>query len=95
MINFTWDPRKDLANQQKHGVSFEAAMTVFLDEYALIEYDERHSEIEDRYRIIGSSINGIVLLVVYCIRETDVIRIISARTATQTERSGYERSKYQ
>lgn len=94
MINFTWDPRKDLTNQQKHGVSFKEAATVFLDEYALIEYDELHSENEDRYRIIGSSIDGIVLIVVHCIRETDTIRIISARTATQTERNGYERSKY-
>ena len=94
MIEFTWDPRKDLANQQKHGVSFEEASTVFLDEYALIEYDEFHSEDEERYRIIGSSISGIVLIVVHCIRETEIIRIISARRATQTERSGYERSKY-
>ena len=32
MIEFTWDPIKDMLNQRKHGVSFEEAMTVFFDE---------------------------------------------------------------
>jgi uncharacterized DUF497 family protein len=48
MISFTWDPVKDLTNQRKHGVSFEEAKTVFADENALIEYDEAHSEWEER-----------------------------------------------
>ena len=31
---FTWDPRKDAANQRKHGITFAEAETVFLDDDA-------------------------------------------------------------
>ena len=94
MISFTWDPVKDLTNQRKHGVSFEEAKTVFADENALIEYDEAHSEWEERFRILGRSSGGKVLLVVYCVRDESVIRIISSRPATRYEQSGYERWKH-
>jgi uncharacterized DUF497 family protein len=35
MIKFEWDPRKDAANQRKHGISFEEAQSVFFDENAI------------------------------------------------------------
>ena len=74
-------------------MSFEEAKTVFYDEQALLEYDELHSENEDRFRILGCSDRGNVLLVVHCLRENEtIIRIISSRKATATERAGYERS---
>lgn len=92
MYVFDWDENKNLINQRKHGVSFEEARTVFYDEQALLEYDEFHSEDEDRFRIIGCSENGNILLVVHCIRNETVIRIISTRKATAAEKAGYERS---
>lgn len=58
-----------------------------------MEYNEKHSEQEDRFRILGMSYSGKVLMVVHCIREESVIRIISSRKATDNERKGYERSK--
>lgn len=92
-MDFEWDECK---NQAKHGVSFEEAKTVFYDEQALLEYDELHSESEDRFRILGCSDRGNVLLVVHCLRENEtIIRIISSRKATATERAGYERSMEQ
>ena len=95
-MNFEWDEAKNQINQAKHGVSFEEAKTVFYDEQALLEYDELHSESEDRFRIIGCSDRGNVLLVVHCLRENEtIIRIISSRKATATERAGYERSMEQ
>ena len=39
-MTFEWDENKNRINQQKHGVSFEEAKTVFYDEQALLEYDE-------------------------------------------------------
>ena len=42
-MTFEWDENKNRINQQKHGVSFEEAKTVFYDEQALLEYDENHS----------------------------------------------------
>lgn len=74
------------------GVSFEEAKTVFYDEQALLEYDGLHSGDEDRFRIIGYSDNGNILLVVHCIRDESIIRFISSRKATATEKAGYERS---
>lgn len=92
-MDFEWDEIKNRINQAKHGVSFEEAKTVFYDEQALLEYDELHSENEDRFRILGCSDRGNVLLVVHCLRENEtIIRIISSRKATATERAGYERS---
>ena len=92
-MDFEWDEIKNQINQAKHGVSFEEAKTVFYDEQALLEYDELHSENEDRFRILGCSDRGNVFLVVHCLRENEtIIRIISSRKATATERAGYERS---
>ena len=95
-MNFEWDEAKNQINQAKHGVSFEEAKTVFYDEQALLEYDELHSESEDRFRILGCSDRGNVLLVVHCLRENEtIIRIISSRKATATESAGYDRSMEQ
>ena len=92
-MTFEWDENKNQINQQKHGVSFEEAKTVFYDEQALLEYDENHSENEDRFRILGFSDEGNILIVVHCIREESIIRIISSRKATTKEKAGYERSR--
>ncbi|MBO4395439.1 MAG: BrnT family toxin [Eubacterium sp.] len=92
MLSFEWDSQKDLINQEKHGISFREAKTVFYDENALLEYDENHSESEDRFRILGCSDKGNILLVVHCIRDEDIIRIISARRSTSYEQKEYERS---
>ena len=51
MYSFEWDTNKNAINQNKHGVSFEEAETVFYDDNALLEYDELHSDKEDRFRI--------------------------------------------
>lgn len=92
-MTFEWDENKNRINQQKHGVSFEEAKTVFYDEQALLEYDENHSENEDRFRILGFSDEGNILIVVHCIREESIIRIISSRKTTTKEKAGYERSR--
>lgn len=89
-IRFEWDPRKSRSNKAKHGVSFEEARTVFLDEHARIIPDEEHSEQEDRFLLLGLSIELRVLVVCHCYRESDhLVRIIMARRATTTERRQY------
>jgi len=90
MIKFEWDPGKDIANQRKHGISFEEAQSVFFDENAVQFYDEHHSDQEDRFIMLGLSIRSRILVVCHCERESEgVIRIISARRATKSERSYY------
>ena len=92
MIKFEWDPRKDKANQKKHGVSFEEAQSVFFDDYAIQFYNEDHSANEDRFIMLGMSINSRVLVVCHCEREKgNLIRIISARKATPSEHKYYRR----
>jgi uncharacterized protein len=89
-IRFEWDNIKDRANQRKHGISFEEAQTVFLDENALFMEDPEHSGIEDRFLLLGISYDLRVITVCHCYRYRDkFIRIISARKATKTERNQY------
>lgn len=86
---FEWDSRKALLNLKKHAVSFEEAMTVFLDPLSLTIADPLHSNAEDRFVIIGESIKKRLLVVVHTDRK-EKIRIISAREASLQERKRYE-----
>ena len=89
---FGWDKRKNVANQKKHGISFEEAKTVFYDDAARIIHDPDHSEREDRFILYGLSYKLRLLVVVHTFREDDqMIRIISARKATKNEASKYRR----
>lgn len=91
---FDWDAAKAEANARKHSVTFEGAMTVFRDPLALTVYDEEHSEQEERWVTIGRAENGSTLLVAHTFTPTTpgnaLIRIISARAATNKERLQYE-----
>ena len=93
-ITFEWDENKSLANQKKHGISFEEAKTVFYDESARMIHDPDHSEDEDRFILLGISFQLRILVVVHAYRQSDqIIRIISARKATKNEASKYKKVK--
>ncbi len=90
---FEWDPRKAEANAAKHGVSFDEAVTVFLDSNALDGPDLEHSKDEVRFLRLGRSADRRVLMVSYTLRRTgdaETIRIISARQASRRERAAYD-----
>jgi uncharacterized protein len=88
---FTWDPRKSLENQRKHGISFEEAQSVFFDESARLIEDPDHSDHEERFIMLGISTFHRILTVIHCYREDDdIIHIISARKATKNETSIYQ-----
>lgn len=90
MIKFEWDENKNRTNQNKHGISFTEAQTVFYDDEALIIDDPEHSEEEERFIILGLSSKANLLVVCHCYRASEtVIRIISARKATKTESQYY------
>lgn len=90
MIKLDWDPAKAASNLRKHGVSFEEAKSVFYDEFAIQFYDQSHSSDEERFLMLGMSSGARLLLVCHCERDSGgVIRIISARKATQRESSFY------
>ena len=82
-MKYVWDQSKNRINLKKHKVSFEEAMTVIESaDYAQIIDD---SSDEHRFKAIGMSAQSRVLLVVYCYRDEDMIRIISARKAKKAE----------
>jgi len=89
---FIWDKIKAESNKAKHGISFEEAATVFVLDEQETFIDDEHSYDEERLIIIGLSQALRVLTVVHCWRESDaVIRIISARKATQVEHKLWRR----
>ena len=89
-LRFEWDQRKNRLNRRRHGITFEEAEGVFLDEDALLIDDPDHSDQEDRFVLLGFSFRLRVLVVCHCYRHgSDVIRIISARKANPTERKLY------
>ena len=86
-MNFDWDDSKEEINIKKHGVDFWETQTVFFDPLAK-QFAESQSE--DRFILIGQSAKPRLLLVVYAEKHEGVIRIISARKPTNTERKKYE-----
>lgn len=50
-VEFTWDQGKARSNERKHGIAFEEAVTVFVDENALLIPDPDHSSGEERFFI--------------------------------------------
>lgn len=92
-MEFEWDAVKADRNLKKHGVSFLEARSVFDDPEGLIIHDPDHSEVEERFILLGNSYRLRVLIVVHCERANDVLRIISSRKATRKEAAQYHRSK--
>ena len=90
MIEFEWDEAKAATNLKKHQVSFEAAKSVFFDEFGVQFFDEDHSSDEERFLMLGMSSGAKLLIVCHCERgHGATIRIISARKATRRESAFY------
>lgn len=89
-MQFDWGSTKAEINLKKHGVCFEEASTVFEDILARIFDDDEHSFDEKRIGIVGHSRENRLLIVAFTERENDIIRIISARETTPSERRKYE-----
>lgn len=88
-MNFEWDEDKNLQNQSKHAVSFEDACRIFESDMDYLEiFDEAHSDDEDRFIAVGPA-NERLLVVIYTEPDDQVVRIISARPASERERAMY------
>ncbi|MCM1561970.1 MAG: BrnT family toxin [Butyrivibrio sp.] len=85
-MKFEWDEEKNALNKERHKISFETAAYVFDDPYYIEMFDFEHSVDEDRYIAIGKVED--ILFVVFTERK-DSVRLISARLATNAERSLY------
>jgi uncharacterized DUF497 family protein len=95
-MRFEWDPAKAASNAKKHKVTFELAKSVFYDDFAVQFFDEEHSSDEDRFLLLGMSSDARLLLVCHCeMEEANVIRILSARKATQSEAQYYRGERHE
>ena len=93
---FEWDAAKAESNKRKHGVSFQVAVRVFADPFALTEQD-RIENGEQRWQTLGIVDGYCLLLVAHSVRDVEedgttveIVRIISARRADRKERRRYE-----
>lgn len=87
-MRFTFDPRKNAINLHKLGLSLADAPLVFEapDKLTL----ESPREGEDRCLDIALVERaGVVLVLVYVLREPDEVRVISLRRASRKERALY------
>ncbi|MBA9083476.1 MULTISPECIES: BrnT family toxin [Bartonella] len=92
-IRFEWDKIKAESNLRKHRISFEVAVRVFADPFAMTKQD-RIENGEYRWQTLGLVNGFLLLLVAHTIYDDkdgrEVIRIISARRASLKERKRYE-----
>jgi uncharacterized DUF497 family protein len=93
---FEWDNSKARQNLRKHRIAFERAATIFHDPDALSEFDEPHSDQEERWITMGLDGTGTVLVACHTFNETGdnsaTVRLISARKATKNEMKQYRRA---
>ena len=84
---YEWDPRKAADNLRKHGVDFDDAVIAIEDPLALTMLDP-DSNGEVRFVSMGRDPEGRLLVTIFTPRG-QLIRIISSRRATPSERRTY------
>jgi uncharacterized DUF497 family protein len=89
-VAYEWDPEKAAANYRKHGIRFADAVGVLEDDDALTIEDD--STDEKRFKTLGTDFLGRILVVIYTWRG-GVLRVISARKATPSQRDVYGRKR--
>jgi uncharacterized DUF497 family protein len=90
-VEYEWDLAKARSNAAKHRVHFGDAVAALEDERGVTIRDPFSDE-EERWITVGQDAFGRVLVVVYSWRGENV-RLISARLATQQERSDYREKR--
>lgn len=88
-MDFEWDPKKSEGNRTKHGIGFERAKDIWMDEDR-IEINAPNP-VEGRGIIIGK-LEKKLWSAIYTLRG-EKIRIISVRRARKKEEALYENQK--
>lgn len=91
-MRFEWDEWNVNKNEIKHSISALEAESAFFDQQNVVFKDIKHSKIEDRYILYGTSSQHQVLMIAFTLRN-EKVRIISARKASKKERELYEKNK--
>lgn len=85
---FDWDAGNAEKNWKRHGVSQGECEQAFFSHPLVVAPDATHSSTEPRYYLLGQTLAGRPLFVVFT-RRGDRIRVISARNMSRRERSVY------
>ena len=90
---FEWDLAKAAINLRKHAISFDIALRVFADPFALTEQVRIEGD-EQRWQTLGIVEGYLLLVVAHTVRDDEedgqpieIIRIISARAADRKEKA--------
>lgn len=86
-FEFDWD-KGNIGKNKKHNVEDKETEEVFLDEEKVTFKDKLHSQLEERFIILGKTKKDRLLYVVFTKRGKKV-RIISARGINKKEASLY------
>jgi len=89
---FEWDEGNRDKNWIKHKVNNSECEEIFFNQPLIINFDEKHSEAETRFYVLGHTDLNRKLFAVFTIRNKK-IRIISVRDMSRKERKIYEAIK--
>lgn len=87
-VGFEWDSANAEKNWFRHHVSQTECEQTFFNHPIILHRDEKHSQQEERYYLLGQTDDGRELFIVFTIRK-NLIRIISARDMSRKEREIY------
>lgn len=88
-MGYQWDPAKNAANVEKHGIDFDYAIRAF--DGPIVEWpDLRRDYGEPRMLMVGE-VGGRLITIAFTFRSGD-LRIISARRASRSERRTYRQT---
>ena len=86
-LEFDWDESNEAKIFTKHNVRKGEVEQAFFN-FHLLHFDERHSSVERRYHLLGTSDTARILFIAFTMRGHK-IRVISARAANRKERKVY------
>lgn len=89
--DFDWDSWNQVKNVVKHNVENKECEDVFFNKPRLFDFDEKHSLVEKRYKVLGVTDSDRYLMIVLTIRNNK-IRIISARDQSKKEKLKFIKS---
>lgn len=92
VTGFQWDEGNADKNWHRHEVSQGECEQVFFGRPLVVAPDEDHSSREARYYLLGQTVEGRLLFVVFT-RRGDKVRVISARDMSRRERRVYARAQ--
>lgn len=91
-VKFEWDSANLDKSYLKHGVLPKETEEVFINEDSFVLPDIKHSQAEERFILIGKTLNKLNLFIVFTLRG-EFVRVISARRMHKEEVLKYDKVK--